>query len=151
MWNENGTAISLHNREGVPKGGPLAIVTYGIGVLPLIKQMKTAYLDVIQTWYDDNLGALGTYKNIRLYFISLKQFFPGHGYSPKPSKSVLIAHLDDPETIRLFGLRHGFKVCTAARYLDGFIGDDESACYWLQDHTFKWEKEIRSIREIVDK
>ena len=37
LWNRNGTASFLHTREGVTHGGVLAMVAYGIGVLPLIK------------------------------------------------------------------------------------------------------------------
>ena len=50
------------------RGGPLALVTYDIGVLLLIKRLKAAYLDVTQTWYADDVGALGTYENIMSYF-----------------------------------------------------------------------------------
>ena len=71
------------------------------------------------------MGALGKYENTELYYNSLKQFGPGHGYYPKTSKSDLIMHLDNPEAKKIFGLRHGFKVCTDVGYLVGFIGDDD--------------------------
>ena len=74
------------------QGVSLAIVAYSIGVLPLTKILKAAYPDVIQTWYEDNAGALGTIDNIGLYFNSLKHYVPGHGYYPKPSKIVPIVH-----------------------------------------------------------
>ena len=31
----------------------------------------------------------------------------------------------------MFGARDGFRVCTGARYLGGYIGDDESKQNWL--------------------
>ena len=40
---------------------------YGIGLLPLIKRLKSEYPDVTQPWYDDNNGELGTFTNIKLY------------------------------------------------------------------------------------
>ena len=58
--------------EGVTQGYPFAMVTYGIGVLPLIKFPKVAYPDVTKPWYDENGGALGMFDNIGLYFNLLK-------------------------------------------------------------------------------
>ena len=34
-------------------------------------------------------------------------------------------HPDHIENRKLFGLLHGFKVCTDARYLGGFIRDEK--------------------------
>ena len=56
-------------------------------------------------------------------------------------------HLNNIETEKQFGLRHGFDVCTVARYLGGFIGDDESKHDWLQDQKTTWENKIHTISE----
>ena len=58
--NGNGTAHFLHSREDVTQGGPLAMAAYGIGVLPLIKRLKSEHPDVTQTWYADDAGVIGT-------------------------------------------------------------------------------------------
>ena len=68
------------------------MAAYVIGILLMIQILKESYPGVTQPWYDDDVGALVTYKNIELYFNSLKQFGPGHGYYTKPSKNVLIVH-----------------------------------------------------------
>ena len=52
------------------------MVSYDIGVLPLIKQLKAVYPDVIETWYTDNYGALGMFNNVELYFNLLKRNVP---------------------------------------------------------------------------
>ena len=49
----------------------------------------------------------------------------------------MIVHPDNPETGKMFGLRHRFKVFTGTYYLGCFIGDDKSKCNWLQDRTLK--------------
>ena len=40
LRNWNGTASILHSREGVTQGGPLAMIVYGVGTLPLINNLK---------------------------------------------------------------------------------------------------------------
>ena len=78
--NKNGTASFMHSREGVTQVDKLSIVAYDIAVLPLIQWLKLEYSGVTQPWYSDDMGAKGTYKNIDLYFNSLKRFGAGNGY-----------------------------------------------------------------------
>ena len=47
--------------------------------------------------------------------------------------------------------RHGFKVCTGARYLGSYIGDDDSKHDWLRKRTLTWEKNINTISETIGK
>ena len=52
LWNRHGIDIFLHSREGVTQGwGALAMIAYGIGVIPMIKLPKEEYSDVTQPWY----------------------------------------------------------------------------------------------------
>ena len=80
LWNWNGTASFLHSREGVTQGGPIAMIAYGIGILPLIKYLKWEIPDVTQPWYADNAGALGTLARLETCFCSLTRQGPGQGY-----------------------------------------------------------------------
>ena len=48
LRNGNRTASLLHIRDDVTQGDPLAMVSYGIVVLSLIKQLKVAYLEATQ-------------------------------------------------------------------------------------------------------
>ena len=56
-----GAASFLNSREGVTQGHTPDMVTYGIGILPLIKQLKAEFPDIIDCWYDDDSGALGMF------------------------------------------------------------------------------------------
>ena len=80
LRNGNGTTRFLHSIEGVNQGNPLAMVAYGIGVIPLINTQKWIFLTPPQPWYADNTSALGTFANSKLYFNYLKRFGPGCGY-----------------------------------------------------------------------
>ena len=62
--NGNRTASFLHSREGVTQGDPLAMIAYGVGDLPLIKNLKRYIHDVTHPWYSDNSGDLGTFTRI---------------------------------------------------------------------------------------
>ena len=73
------------------------------------------------------------------------------GMNPTPPQNVLIMHLDNIYTRKLFGLHHGFKICTGARYLGGFIRDDNSKCDWLIDRTLNYKKNIISIIKMAEK
>ena len=64
------------------------MVACGIGILPLMKHLKTEYPIFTQTWYNDNDGALGVFTNVQLYFNDLKQHGAGQGIA-------LIMHLDN--------------------------------------------------------
>ena len=73
------------------------MVAYSILLLFLIKPPKAAYIDVTKLWYTDNAGALATFDNVELYFISLKHNGPAGGYFPYPTKIILIVH---PEKLK---------------------------------------------------
>ena len=111
------------------------MISYGIGILPLIKNLKWDIPDVTQTWYTDDAVSLGVFARIETYFDSLTRQGPGHGYYPKPSNIALIIHLVNLEAGKYFGTRHGFKVCTGACYLGVYIGDEESKSDWLRERT----------------
>ena len=65
VWDTgDGSGHFLHRKEGVTQGDPLAMIAYGIGVLPLIRELQDAHLRVTQTWYVDDAGAGGTFQHI---------------------------------------------------------------------------------------
>ena len=94
------------------QGDPTAMIAYGIGILPLIKNLKREIPDVNQPWYSDNSVALGTFARIETYFDSLTCQGPGRRYYPEPSKSILLVHPENIEDKKKCGARHKFKVLT---------------------------------------
>ena len=122
MRNGNGTSSFLNSKEGVTQGDPPEMILYGIGILPLIKNRKRGMPDVAQPWYARDAGALGTFARIETYFNFLTRQSLGCVYYPEPSKSVLIVHLENLESVKEFVARHRFNVCTVSLYLVGYIG-----------------------------
>ena len=149
LQNGNETASILHSREGVTQGDPLIMISYGIRILPLIKNLKWETHDVTQPWYADNIRALGTFAKIETNFYLLPRQGLGQGYPPDPTKSVLIIRPDNIEAGKEFRERHGFRVCTGACYLGGYIGDNKYKHDWLRDRTLTWDNNINTISEIT--
>ena len=85
------------------QGGPLEIITYGIRILPLIKNLERSIPDVTQPWYADNAGGLGTFARLETYFDSLTRQGPGRGYHPDPTKSVLTVRPENIEAEKCLG------------------------------------------------
>jgi len=56
------------SKEGVMQGDPLAMIAYGIGVLPLIRQLRNEFRSVEQPWYADNARTAGKFKEILCLF-----------------------------------------------------------------------------------
>ena len=98
------------------QGNPLAMVAYGIIILPLIKHFNSTYPHVTQSCYADNAGELCMLNNLKNYFKALKCNGLERGYYPDPTKSILVVHPQNLEFGVEFRQRHGFKVCTGARY-----------------------------------
>jgi hypothetical protein len=57
IHSNNGTGTFIYSKEGITKGDPISMFIYGLGLLPLIRQLKSEFLTVQQPWYTDNAGA----------------------------------------------------------------------------------------------
>ena len=74
------------------QGDPLVMISYGIGILLLIKNLKWVIPDVTHPWCADNAISLGKFAIFETYFSFLTRQGPGRRYHPEPSKIVLIVH-----------------------------------------------------------
>ena len=52
--NKQGSGFLVHSKEGVTQGDPLAMVSYGVGILPLIRHLKAKAPTLHQSWYADD-------------------------------------------------------------------------------------------------
>jgi len=138
----DGTGVFLHGQEGVTQGDPLSMFAYGVGVLPLIRQLKAAFPRVKQPWYADDAAAAGHWAGIRDHFHRLTEIGPRFGYFPEPSKCVLIVTEDKLARAQLVFADLGFKVVSGARYLGGFIGESASLQPWIAQKVSKWASDV---------
>ena len=121
----DGSGHFLNIKEGVNQGDTLAMIVYGIGVLPLIRKLRGAHPWVTQPWYNDDTGAGGKFPNIMEHLRDLQERVPAQGYYPEPTKIILVvAPAIVAQTEEHFrGLR--IRVVTGHHYLGGYIGDKE--------------------------
>ena len=85
-----GSGNFLHRKEGVTQGYPLARIAYGIGVLPLIRELWESHPRVIQPWYADDAGAGGALHHILAHLRDMQARAPPRGYLPEPTKIILV-------------------------------------------------------------
>ena len=74
--------------EATAQGEPLAMATYGIGIIPLIELLRKP--NVTQKLYADNESAAGDLKSLRAILDNLDVHGKAFGYNMKPSKCQLI-------------------------------------------------------------
>ena len=51
----------LNSKEGVSQGATLAMINYGIGILPLIRELHNVHIKVTHIWYADFAGSGGNF------------------------------------------------------------------------------------------
>ena len=90
----------------------LAMIAYGIRIRTLIKNLKRELPDVTKPRYSDDAGALVAFSRLETDFYLMTCQGLRWGYHPGPTKSVLIVRLENIEARKVFGARHGFRVCT---------------------------------------
>ena len=139
----------LHSIEAMTQGDPLAMIIYGIGISPLIKNLKGELPDVTHTCYPDSARSLGKFTRIKAYFHFLKLKGLVQRYYPKLSKIILIVHPENIKDGNLFYPRHVFNMYTGARYLGGYIGDGYYKHNCLKERTSTWERNIRNISNSI--
>ena len=100
---EDGLGHLLHSKEGVTQGDPLAMIAYGIGVLPLIRVLRRDHPQVTQPWYADDVGAGWNFEAMIAHFRDLQLKGPSRGYFPEPTKSILVvAEQNVPQATEYF-------------------------------------------------
>ena len=119
----DGSDHFLHSKEGMTQGGPLAMITYDIGVLPIIRELRDAHPRVTWPWCADNSGAGGTSQQVQAHFLDLQARGPAWSYYTEPTKSILVVAPGNVARAEehLRGL--GIGGVTGHRYLGRFIGD----------------------------
>ena len=113
----------MPSKEGVTQGDPLAMITYGIGVLPLNRELREAHPRVTQPWYADDAEVGKMFKDMQAHFQDLRVRGPARGYYPDPTKSILVVAPGNITRAEEHFRGLGIWVVTGHWYLGGFMGN----------------------------
>ena len=111
------------------------MTAYGIGVLPIIRELRNAHPRVTQLWYADDTGAGGAFQQIQEHFRDLQARGPSRGYYPEPTKSILVVALGNIAWAEKHFRSLRIRVVTGHRYLRGYIRDAEAERGCLQEKS----------------
>eukprot|EP00978_Attheya_sp_CCMP212_P013894 scaffold35059_cov31-Attheya_sp.AAC.1 len=138
VWSQNGTALFMFSMEGATQGDPLAMFIYGMGLLPLIRRLKSEVENVSQPWYADDAGAGGKFDRITVSFEKLEEYGPKYGYFPEASKSILIVREHNVERAKEYFAEMNFSIKSGYRYLGGFVGARAEMKEWIGEKADEW-------------
>ncbi len=142
---KGGTSYLLYSKEGVTQGDPLSMFCYGLGIMPLIRQLKQEFPAVKQPWYADDAGAGGSFTDLRKFFLRLQEIGPAFGYFPEPTKSILIVRAHNRHEARSCFKDLRFQVETGSRYLGGYIGSQADRELWVQEKVSFWTSAVTDL------
>ena len=131
------------------QGESLATISYGIGILPPTHEICATHPHVIQPWYADDASAGGKFADIQEHMREMMVLGPLQGYSPEPTKSILVVSprvvLKAEEYFRGMGVRVVSGIC----YLGGFIGDPVSEDAWLDEKLKGWRELVEVLEGVA--
>ena len=108
--------------EGTTQGDPLAMATYTLGVMPLIRRLNHL---ARQLWSTDDASAGGHLTDLMTWWKKLNQLGPAFGYYPNASKTWLVVKEEHLELAQELLAAHGVKVTTSDhKHLGSAIGDE---------------------------
>ena len=145
----DGSGHFLHSKEDVTQGDPLAMITYGIGALPLIWELREANPRATQPWYADDVGAGGMFAEVQSHFQDLQVQGPARGYYPDPTKSILVVTPGNIARAEEHFQGMGIRVVTGHRYLGGFLGDVSAEKEWLGDKVEGCTESIATLAGVA--
>ena len=121
------------------------MITYGIGILPLIRELQGAHPRVTQPWYADDTGAGGRFTNIMEHLRDLQAWGPAWVYYPEPTKSILVVAPGNVARAEYHFRGLGIKVVTGHRYLGGYIRDEETEGRYLAEKIKGWTESVEIL------
>jgi hypothetical protein len=135
------------HQEGLSQGDPLAMILYGVALLPLAERLRRAVPQAVIPMFADDAAAVGSFDKCALCLEFLMEEGPKYGYFPEAEKTRVICPLaDEPEAKAAF-LSRGISVtCSRGeRYLGGFIGGEKEKVRWLMKKVEEWANCVKIL------
>ena len=141
--------------EGTTQGDNLGMTFYCLGILPILRNLKTLIdsdnLTLKQAWLADDACAVGKLEHIRVWFDNLIKLGVKYGYYINESKSWLIIkdrELLDTAKAVFAGTDVQFTT-EGKRHLGACVGSSNFKNKYCSDMVSKWCKEVELLAEIA--
>ena len=138
--------LLLAYQGGRGPGDPLAMINYGIGILPLVRELRNMHLRVMQTWYADDAGAGGNVLALQDHLEDLMMCGTPLGYLPEPTKIILVVSPKIIPQIEAYFRGMGLCVVTGSCYLGGFISEQAVETVWIEENV----RNMTASMEVMD-
>ena len=125
------------------------MIAYGIGVLPLTRELREAHPHVKQPWYADDAGAGGTFIDVQAHFQDVQARGLARGYYPEPTKSILVVAPGNVSRAEEHFRGLGIRVVTGHRYLGGFLGAAAAEREWLEEKVQGWKESVAILAGVA--
>ena len=147
VHSSSGTLFVLYSMEGVTQGDPLAMILYGLTVVPLIRDLKKQFPELTHIWFADDGNAIGNFHLLDEFFNYVHKHGKPFGFQLDPRKCVLVTHPDNLARAQtLFGgLLNPDNIVTGHRFLGGFLGQTTDKDAWLAAKTDQWTHQIHCL------
>ena len=126
---------------------------YGIGILPLIRNLKELHPDVVQPWYADDAAALAEWYRLVQLYDDLILLGKGYGYFSNAAKCKVVVREGLVEAaVEFFNTQRnmGFEICTGTRYLGGYIGCEDGRDKYITKKVLSWESTVRELAMVAN-
>jgi hypothetical protein len=135
----NKTCHLLASREGITQGDPLAMLLYGVTLVPLARRLREEVPSVVQPWYADDAAMAGPCSHVATAMRLLEKLGPQRGYYPEPAKSIVICRdATHTEAAKQWLEEFNFQYCEGHRYVGGFLGSEAAKTKWLDAKIQDW-------------
>ena len=134
----DGSIQFLHSKSGNTQGCSLDMITYGIGILPLINFLCITHPHATQPWYTDDAGAGRSFYSFQDNMRDLLVRGPPQGYFLNPTNIIFVVSLRNSQKLEKHFHKMVVRVVTRSRYLGGFISDLESEKTLLVEKLAGW-------------
>ena len=150
--------LELSSEEGVTQGDPLAMVMYGLALLPLIRAIRPNEGEGVQSWYADDGQAVGRFAMLRKWWDELVRLGPRYGYYPRAVKTVLVVkrasqrqeadEAFDGTGVRIVGTGDPGDV-GGARDLGAAIGSEAYRRSYIEEKVLRWVAEVECLSVVA--
>ena len=121
------------------------MITYGIGDLPLIRDIQGTHPPGTQPWYADDMGWEGKFPHILAHLQDFQARGPPRGYFLEPTKSILVVAQGNMDRAEEFFRGMGLKFVKGSWYLGGFIGYGAAEKRWLARKVEGWVESVGTL------